>query len=201
MLLAGFGQRADETVSKAVDASAVGTLVPDAVLEDYQGLPLRLSAVTEGRPTLILLVNAEDCLSCANFPVEMRILRNKLPGLKRVFLATGTDTAFFRAYARQKLIASEMVLDPRGEFLKSVGAAGRTPAVLLLDAERKVLLFEHRSGPGFSGFPLTEQLLGVLRILNAAGAPRVAPGGEGAARTSVPVPEPGASTTTTGKAQ
>ncbi len=195
--LADFGRAEDESAINSSTASAAGGRISDVVLEDHRGQRLRLSGLTEGRPTLVLVVSAEDCLSCANFPVEMRVVRNKFPGLKRIMLGTGKDTAFFREYGREKRISSEMVLDPGGEFLKSVGAAGRTPAVLLLDAERNVLLFEHRSGPAFSGFPVTEQLLAVLRVLNAAGAPRVAPGGERAARTSVPMPEPGAPTIST----
>lgn len=166
-----YGDPAAEPRVVRSPSQLTGALLPTTLLRTAGGA-VRLRDHVKA-PTLVIVADREVCLSCANFPLEMRVLANDLPGLRTLLVLSGPDTAFFRRYARQNGMRGEqLLLDPAGELLRDLGVE-RGPMVLLADGEGRILWSDTRTGPQFGPHPVSRVLPLLHTLLSGAtAAPR-----------------------------
>lgn len=141
-----------------------GTPIPDVLLLSLDGDTVHLDAVRGRRPTLLMVVDRQDCLGCGNYPLEMRVLDSALPHLRTALILVGPDTAYFARYARVNRIRVRTLLDPDRDVLRALELTA-TPALILADTAGRVLLTDHRDGPSASGFPISRLLPTLARTL------------------------------------
>jgi hypothetical protein len=116
----------------------------------------------------VIVADREVCLSCANFPLEMRVLANDLPGLRSLLVLSGPDTAYFRRYARQNgLPPHRLLLDPPRRLLRDLGVE-HGPMVMLADSAGRILWADTRTGPQFGPTPVSRALPLLHTVLSGA---------------------------------
>ncbi|HWP36603.1 MAG TPA: hypothetical protein VNL18_03510 [Gemmatimonadales bacterium] len=126
----------------AAAAFALGSTLPDVLLRDLDGQPVRLYDRIAGQTSLLVIVRARECLSCLNYPLELRILKHRLPGLAPLLVATGPDTLVLKRYLRDQRWR-DAVLDPEGMLLHALNTS-HTPIVALLDTHRRIVWIDVR---------------------------------------------------------
>jgi hypothetical protein len=153
--------RDQERNSLVPDASyLLGRRLPAVSLRDPKGNPVMMSSrLAAGRPSIVFIASPKDYMSCANFPLELRILRNQIPSIQGLFIGSGSDSLFFSRFIRNRRIADVSLLDPAGEVLRQLRVAADTPLVLVLDKDGTVIFADTRTGGESSRFPISRSLL------------------------------------------
>ncbi|HEU0077993.1 MAG TPA: hypothetical protein VFQ76_10120 [Longimicrobiaceae bacterium] len=184
--------RDQERNSLVPDASyLLGRRLPAVSLRDPKGNPVLVSSrLAPGRPSIVFIASPKDYMSCANFPLELRILRNQVPSIQGIFIGSGSDSLFFRRFIRDRRIADVSLLDPAGQVLRQLRVPPDAPLVLLLDKEGTVIFADTRTGGESSRFPISRSLL-LLRdeLAGAQGQESIA-GESRIARARAPEPQP-----------
>jgi hypothetical protein len=151
----------------------IGQVVPPQVLRDMDGKAVSLSARIRDRPTLMMIMDRTACLTCANFPLELKILGNRYPSLNMIVVASGSDTAFLKQYFRRHHISRHTLLDLENQLLRALGGPELNSLVLLLDKNGRVILVDERVGAQFAQFPISQRLLALTTSLDATQHPEM----------------------------
>ncbi|MGQ0562615.1 MAG: TlpA family protein disulfide reductase [Gemmatimonadota bacterium] len=153
--------------------SLLGRPLPDLMLRDVTGKRVRLSERLNGSPAILYVMTAEDCLSCARYPFELRHFTHRGTG-RVVLVMSDSDTTYAKNILARYRISSYALLDPERKLSMLIGATAN-PAALLLDAGRRVLLIDTRSATRYAEYPLSEwfpELFAALSSLENAATSR-----------------------------
>jgi peroxiredoxin len=119
--------------------SAAGP-VPDFELRDPTGTPVRLSALADGRPVVVVFLGI-DCPLANLYAPRLKALAEQFPPSRIRFLAVNplpqdTLPALAR-FAKEHRLPFPVVKDPDAGFAAACRVT-RTPEVVLLDGDRRV---------------------------------------------------------------
>lgn len=156
-------ERADAT-------TLVGRQLPEVKLRALDGSEVSLVDRTRGHPSLVLVVSSADCLSCANYPLEVRVLRHSMPNLQAVLVGSDPDTVFLKEYFHREQIEREALLDHEGEALKALGRQN-TPLILLLDTAGRIIFVDARASSQSSVLPISRQFAALRLAFGSRSVP------------------------------
>jgi peroxiredoxin len=147
----------------------IGRRLPDVTVTRLSGSSVSLANVTSSRSAILAIVRADDCLGCANFPLEFRILRNTFPHLSRILVLVGRDTGAALTRIRPHGDDFQLLLDPEEEVLPGFGMT-TTPLALVTDSTGRVLFMDGRGRSAAAHFGLS-QVLEELALVLSTGSP------------------------------
>lgn len=117
----------------------LGTVAPDAALEDLDGNAVRLQEVIAGRPAL-LQVWATWCPLCEELQPQLdriRAERGDDLAMVAIAVAVNQNPRRIKRHLEQHALGFPLLYDARGEAVRALKAA-TTSIVVLLDAEGRV---------------------------------------------------------------
>ncbi|HET7039262.1 MAG TPA: hypothetical protein VFH97_05200 [Gemmatimonadales bacterium] len=135
-------------------SAALGTVLPDAVLESPGGGAIPLRRLLGGGPALLVLASPGDGGALwARYTIELRAVRARYPHLRTLIVGSGS---------RGGQLPGSALVDPDGALLRHLGARAG-PVALVVDSASRVLFVDARR-PG----PVTRGPVGwLLRDLGA----------------------------------
>lgn len=142
----------------------LGARLPAVSLRTARGDTVQLSRLLAGRPSVLVVASAADCLSCARYAFELRILERRLPGLATFVIGSGPEEATFADYFRSSRIEAHGLLDTEGALLRSLGVP-RAPLVLVVGGDGHILFTDARTGSASAQFPLGRLLPALAQAL------------------------------------
>lgn len=148
----------------------VGQQLPEIKLRALDGSEVSLGDRTRGHLSLVFVVSSADCLSCANYPLEVRVLRHSVPDLHAVLVGSDPDTMFLREYFHREQIERVALLDHEGETLKALGRQN-TPLILLLNTAGQIIFVDARASSQSSLLPVSRQLAALRLALGSRAVP------------------------------
>lgn len=89
----------------------------------------------------MFLLGREDCLSCAQYPVEAKIIEQET-GLRSVFVGSGPDTLFFDRFFRRHRL--DFRIDPSASLISAFNEA-ESAVVVLIGSNGRVLWIASRT--------------------------------------------------------
>jgi peroxiredoxin len=153
-----------------VAAAVAPRPVPDFELRDTSGTPVRLSAASDGRPTVVVFLGV-DCPMARLYAARLNGLAARFPAGAGAVLAIdsnrGDDAPAMAALAREHVFTIPLLKDTDGGVATQFGAT-RTPEAFVLDGDRRVryrgrIDDQYAAGGKNRGEPTREDLVEALR--------------------------------------
>jgi len=138
---------------EAADASRLlGARLPALTLRSVDGSAVALAERLSHGPSLVIVLGARDCFSCASYELELRILKSKLPGILPILIGSGGDEHLFQDYFRRAHLEAVALLDPDRALLTALHVENE-PLVLVVDSAGRILFVDNRSSSAAAQFP------------------------------------------------
>lgn len=144
--------------------SVLGRPIPEVHLTTLDGQSVSLRDKLNGRAALIIVMGPRDCTSCANLPLELRIVRSKFPHLGTVVVGSGDAVDAFRVYFGASHLEGYGLIDKERALLRSLELE-REPITMLVDTSGRILFIDARSPSEASHYPIGRLLLELISTL------------------------------------
>lgn len=170
------GLRGEEAGTEGDASTLLGSMLPDVVMTDMNGAAVSLQERVAGHAAVIIVAGTADCLGCANFPLELLIVRNHLPELETLLVGSGGDEVTFVEYFRSTRIDPYALIDTEERLLSSLGVA-QPPVILLVDKTGRIVLAHGQTNwkTADSQYRLSEMVLGLANTLAGRAVPTDVP--------------------------
>lgn len=138
--------------------------LPSVSLETVDNRVMRLDSIVSGRPSVVLIASAVDCLGCSNYGPELRSIRESFPHILSILVVSGRRQAVLvRRYLRANGLAqSGGYMDTHDALLRSLG---RAPLALLVDRHGRVVHIERGPSRAATPWPLAQTLRALSCVL------------------------------------
>ena len=155
-----------------MDASAhaarlLGQRLPALTLTDAHGNNRDVLADANGEFALLMLLREQDCVTCVDFPLEARVVRNGYRSIHPVLVGISEEPAFFATYFRNMRMTEFARIDTAGRMSQALGT-DHTPLALLVSPERRIILVDIRSGAESSTEPISRILSSLFALATTA---------------------------------
>ena len=145
--------------STATDLSELlGRTLPDVRVAGPTGTDALLRSEVSSGPTLLFVLRPSDCLSCADFATDIKVLRNSFPQLHTRIIATGDDLALTREYLALHRLGDMLLDGSQSGLLDSLQIRQSAPIAILVDTAARILSIEMRQPVSFRMFPASRRL-------------------------------------------
>jgi hypothetical protein len=119
---------------------------------------------------MIFVTSIEECASCSNLPLEIRILRAQMPQLQTLVIGSGSSPDAFRPYLHQMGVDTAALIDEPRALLTALGVTAGT-LVLVTDSDGRVLFVDSRRPPERAQYPIGRLLHGLSGVLAPSALP------------------------------
>lgn len=124
--------------------------LPDLPLSRLDGEHATMNAVTDGRPTLLVLW-ATWCDECKRELDDVARLERTLDGagVRVIRVAVGEPRATVAAFVKSNAVGGIHLVDEDFRFADTLGET-RVPTFLLVDRSRRIVRIDHELGPSMT---------------------------------------------------
>lgn len=142
----------------------LGQTLGDLTVRTSEGRTLTIGELIDGEGAMLAFLNAEDCLSCANLPLEAKVLENVFDGFNSYFFGLGPDTLQLGRFFRKHRVRYGFVPSTDEHLAERLGP----PAVVIVSAAGQILFVDRRSGPRSRAAPISRVLPALVQTLNGS---------------------------------
>lgn len=140
--------------------------IPGISLATVSGESRDLRQLARSGGAVVFVLSPDDCLGCANFTADVRVMRREFPHLAISVIGSGKATAQFQEYFRRSRLGDVALVDPDRVFLRSLQLKTSGPIALVVDREGRVVLVDARSNHRVGRHPVSSMLRHLQRVLS-----------------------------------
>lgn len=134
----------------------LGKRLENVVLDEPARPSAQLHSTLGSSETLLILLDEDAALSCANLPLELRIIRRDFPELTVTMVGLAEDRTFLESYFARELLRRTYFISESS--LRTLVGQRTLPLAILVDSAGRIVLVDERNGPQATEFPISKVL-------------------------------------------